>query len=41
MATKFETVPGVTRIYDSGSIIIYDLDGKPLAAGPDDETPKS
>jgi hypothetical protein len=41
MATKFETVPGVTRIYDSGSIVIYDLDGEPLAAGSNGATPSS
>jgi len=35
MATKFETVPGVARIYDSGSIIIYDLEAESLAATPD------
>ncbi len=25
--TKFDHVPGVARIYDSGNIVIYDLKG--------------
>jgi hypothetical protein len=40
-ATKFESVPGVTRIYDSGSIVIYDLEGEPPGASPHGETPTS
>src|SRR5262249_18531943 len=39
-ATKFERLRGVTRIYDSGSIVIYDLEGEPLGAGPEGGTPK-
>jgi hypothetical protein len=29
IATKFEKIPGVTRLYDSGSIIVYGLEPNP------------
>jgi hypothetical protein len=32
--TKFEAAPGVSRIYDNGSIVIFDLDGNPTQAPP-------
>jgi hypothetical protein len=35
--TKFATAPGVTRIFDSGSIIVYDLNGSPPKAYPNSE----
>jgi hypothetical protein len=32
--TKFEGARGVSRIYDNGSIVIFDLDGNPTDAPP-------
>ncbi len=29
--TKFNRIPGVSRIYDSGDIVVYDLKGSPYA----------